>query len=98
MIHLEKELIYKLKPKECPKCGSKSLARLAYGNPVMCDRLKEEIKSGKTVLGGCRVSELDPVWICTKCETKFYCEEDYIRLKEIDNYSPIKKFFFKLWN
>ena len=76
MIDLDESLVYKLKPKECPKCGFKLLSNILYGLPHFGDELLEDIKSGKISLGGCCISDLDPAWRCTKCKATFYREEE----------------------
>ncbi len=63
---------YKTKPKKCPVCGSKKIAKILYGYTIFSEKLDKEIKEGKIVLGGCIISDDDPTWKCIACNTKFY--------------------------
>lgn len=60
------------KPKKCPKCGSKRIARILYGLPAFSDELQADLRSGKLALGGCCITGDDPVWKCLECETELY--------------------------
>ena len=82
MVYQNEEFIYKTKLTECPKCGFKTLGNMQYGLPCFDDELMKEIESGETILGGCCLSDLDCAWMCTKCKSEFYREEDYIKAKE----------------
>ena len=55
------------RPKKCPKCGSKRIARIQWGMPNFRDELKRELDEGTVVLGGCVVSDRDPSWRCLDC-------------------------------
>jgi predicted RNA-binding Zn-ribbon protein involved in translation (DUF1610 family) len=57
----------KHRPKRCPKCGSKRIARIQWGMPNFSDELKRELDQGTVVLGGCIVSDRDPSWTCPDC-------------------------------
>ncbi len=65
----------KTKPKKCPHCGSKKVAKILYGLPAFSKELEKELKEGKTVLGGCVVTDCDPTWQCTDCKTRIYQEK-----------------------
>lgn len=58
------------KPVSCPKCGSKKVVRVLYGEPTYEAFLKE--MAGKIVLGGCIVTGNDPAWSCTECHINIY--------------------------
>jgi len=60
------------KPRKCPKCGSTRIATILYGFPVHSIKLMDDIDSGKVALGGCCISDDDPVWECVDCETTIY--------------------------
>jgi len=68
------KLIYKRKPRKCPVCGTGKIAEILYGLPVFNPELDKKLKEGDIVLGGCIVSDDDPSWCCTKCDTVFYKE------------------------
>ena len=57
-----------MRPSNCPKCGSESVAEILYGLIIPDDELNEELNSGKTVLGGCCIDEDSPAWYCNKCK------------------------------
>jgi len=58
----------KFKPKKCPKCGSSKIAEILRGMPPFSKDLEQKINSGEIVLGGCVVSDNDPIWHCNTCE------------------------------
>jgi hypothetical protein len=60
------------KPSVCPVCQSKSIAQYLYGMPAYSEKLKKELDEGKTILGGCCISDQDPSFACQKCKTDFY--------------------------
>ncbi len=64
------------KPTVCPVCQSKNIAQYLYGMPAYSDRLKKEINEGKTILGGCCISDQDPAFACMECKTDFYKTAD----------------------
>ncbi len=52
---------------KCPQCGSRSIARIAFGMPAWGQDLEEELASGRLVLGGCCVTGDDPDRHCNQC-------------------------------
>jgi hypothetical protein len=64
----------KQKPKKCPKCGSKRIARIQWGMPNFSDELKRKLDEGTVVLGGCVVSGHDPNWQCQDCRVGIFRE------------------------
>jgi len=66
---------FKVAPKECPVCGSNSIASILYGYPKF-DAIQDELDSGKIVLGGCAISfdGSDPSWQCIVCKSNFYLD------------------------
>jgi len=50
----------KKKPKKCPACGSKKVAKILWGLPAFSPELEIDLKEGKIVLGGCIISDNDP--------------------------------------
>ena len=59
----------------CTKCGSKNTVRIVYGYPSQ--ETLEIAKNGKVVLGGCIISDNDPVWHCNDCSNNWGSREDY---------------------
>ena len=66
----------KRKPRKCPQCGSAKIANILYGLPIFSPELEKELKDGKIELGGCCISDDDPIWKCTECEVDIYKETD----------------------
>jgi hypothetical protein len=62
----------KKKPSICPNCGSEKIAMIFYGLPAYTSKLETGLAAGKIILGGCCVTEDDPLWECTNCHTKFW--------------------------
>ncbi len=58
-----------LKKRKCPYCGSRNIAKIIYGYPVMSEEMEEEIKQGKIALGGCLLR--DEKYYCNSCDRKF---------------------------
>ena len=58
----------KRKPKKCPQCGSTKIADILYGLPDYSPEFEKRIEDGKIALGGCCISNDDPIWKCTECE------------------------------
>jgi hypothetical protein len=52
---------------KCPQCGSRSVARIAYGMPGWTPELEQQEKAGQIVLGGCCVTGDDPNRHCNHC-------------------------------
>jgi ribosomal protein S27AE len=62
------------KQKECPKCGSKRMARIQYGLPAYDAKMERDIAAGKLVLGGCCITGDDPRWQCADCGVQVWDE------------------------
>jgi len=60
------------KPRQCPHCGSLRIAEILYGYVDFSEKLKNELKAGRTTLGECCVIDDDPVWQCVDCAAKIY--------------------------
>ena len=60
------------KPRTCLECGSKRIAKILYGMPAFSDELERDIKSGKIVLGGCVITDEDPIWQCVDCGKSYF--------------------------
>lgn len=63
--------IFKRKPNKCPVCGATSIAKILYGMPAPTEDLHKKLEEKKVVLGSCIISEDDPSWCCTECESVF---------------------------
>ena len=50
------------KPSRCPKCGSQSVARIAYGLPA-----RDHVYDEDVILGGCVVGDHCRDWACKDC-------------------------------
>ncbi len=57
------------KPKHCPKCQSKKVVAIVYGEPT--EKTFEKAENGKLILGGCCVSDESPQWYCADCQHEF---------------------------
>jgi hypothetical protein len=56
------------RPRKCPECGSQRIATILYGFPDF-EAIKDDLESGRIILGGCCISDTDPAWQCLACET-----------------------------
>ena len=56
-----------MKRPKCKFCGSERCAEMLYGRVAETKQLREDIKSGKVVLGGCLVHGDMPRWRCLDC-------------------------------
>ena len=52
---------------KCPQCGSEKIADILYGYPGFSPELDKLLDKGKVVLGGCCITDNDPLWRCTEC-------------------------------
>lgn len=66
---------YKRKPRKCPVCGSKIIARVLYGLYDF-EEIKDDINNKKIVLGGCCINfdGSDPWWTCMECYTNIFLD------------------------
>ena len=81
---MEEKIFVKRKPIKCLKCGFKPISKILYGYPSYDDIVQKELESKKIVFGGCCISEENPLWYCTNCNTHFYLEME-----------PLDEFFLK---
>lgn len=63
---------YSRKPRRCPVCKAATIATILFGLPGGSAKLFADLDAGKIVLGGCCVTDDDPVWQCTACHTEIY--------------------------
>ena len=60
------------KPDDCPECGSKKVASIRYGLPMLFDEeLKRRLNAGQIILGGCCITDDDPLWQCVECQHRW---------------------------
>jgi len=52
---------------KCKFCGSERCAEILYGRVAETKQLREDLESGKVVLGGCLVHGDMPRWRCLDC-------------------------------
>jgi len=76
----------------CPRCGSKKTAKILYGMPAMDIELQEQIDKGKVVLGGCCITDCDPVYHCNKCKKDFGAPTAELEAEAISFYFSIGGF------
>jgi hypothetical protein len=55
----------------CPQCGSHSIALYLYGLPLSTEKLQPLIDIGKIILGGCCITDKNPVHHCNECMKDF---------------------------
>jgi hypothetical protein len=60
------------KPSKCPECGPGKIADIHYGMPGFSNELQKEMESGRIVIGGCCITDDDPMWQCADCHADFY--------------------------
>ena len=52
---------------KCVFCGSERCAEILYGRIGETEQLREDLATGKVVLGGCMVYDGMPCWRCLDC-------------------------------
>jgi hypothetical protein len=57
------------KPSVCLKCGSHNTVDIVFGYPTKQTLKKAE--RGEIHLGGCEITNNDPLWYCQDCKRKF---------------------------
>lgn len=55
----------------CPRCGSRDVARILWGLPAYSAEMKRELDAGELTLGGCVISESNPLFACNACRGRF---------------------------
>ena len=64
------------KPRTCPSCNSKNVAVILWGYPLETADLTKALHENKIILGGCCISENDPVWECTDCYAQIWSSKN----------------------
>ena len=62
----------KRKPRKCPSCGFSPVGKILYGMPAWSVQFQEDVDAGRTIVGGCCISDDDPLWQCFKCGLQIY--------------------------
>ena len=55
------------RPDGCPQCGSEKVAGILYGLPSFDEGLERRLHAGEVVLGGCTITDDDPLWHGLDC-------------------------------
>lgn len=63
--------------KRCAKCGAYDVVRIVWGEPTPAHG--EAAKRGEIVLGGCCVTDDDPVMRCRSCRTDVFAIPEMLR-------------------
>jgi hypothetical protein len=64
------------KPRRCPNCSSKKIARILYGPSHFYPQLRDEIETGRVVLKACCLKGPLPAWECGFCGMQIYKETE----------------------
>lgn len=56
---------------KCPRCGSRSVARILFGMPWFRPKLERDLEAGRIVFGGCLVAGDDPNRHCNHCRHRW---------------------------
>lgn len=56
---------------KCVKCGGHNTAAYLYGLPVFDEQLEKDLETKKIILGGCVVTDLEPMFHCHDCQLDF---------------------------
>jgi len=59
------------KSPSCPSCKSTNTCPIFWGYPGGMEEISRLIDEEKISLGGCLVSDDDPVWHCNNCQNKW---------------------------
>lgn len=65
----------KRRPRKCPDCGSSRVVKILYGLQPDTEKIWDDLKAGRVVLGGCCISGDDPRWECLDCGEQVWEEE-----------------------
>ena len=68
---------------KCPNCNNKMI-KIVYGMPS--NELFELSEKGIILLGGCSISNDDPIYYCSNCRRKYFDNlKDYIEDSDLSN-------------
>ena len=56
-------------PVKCPRCHSMDGVPIRYGLPG--PEMAEAARLGQIVLGGCGITDDDPIWFCRTCRARW---------------------------
>jgi DNA-directed RNA polymerase subunit RPC12/RpoP len=57
--------------KACPRCGSRAIAKIQYGEPAYSRQLEADLEAHRVILGGCMVWDDQPDLTCAACGLEF---------------------------
>ncbi|GAB6172681.1 hypothetical protein JCM15765_21590 [Paradesulfitobacterium aromaticivorans] len=77
----------------CPRCGSKKTAKILYGMPAMSPELEEHLNMVDVVLGGCCITDCDPMYHSNKCKKDFGAPTAELENEATSFYFSIGGFF-----
>ena len=77
----------------CPSCGSRNIAKIFYGYPMMDRELRRKMDNDEIKLGGCIITDNSPKYFCNDCEIEFDTDTTLIG-------GSVNKIFFRIgyWN
>jgi len=55
----------------CPKCKNTNTCPILWGYPADVEEALAAVAKGELSLGGCCVSDNDPVWHCNNCQNRW---------------------------
>lgn len=64
----------------CPHCGSDNVAKYLWGYPAFDEKLEQDLKEGRIVLGGCCLHGKDPEYHCNQCGCDFGSDPEIYEL------------------
>ena len=59
------------KRRKCPSCGTRDIARIMYGLPLMDDVWRQKLDGGEWSIGGCMIMPNAPDRECNTCHRQF---------------------------
>ncbi|UCG78548.1 MAG: hypothetical protein JSV21_01570 [Nitrospirota bacterium] len=74
MIEIDSVHSTRRKPRKCPNCGSKRIARILYGPADFYPELTEEVESGRAVVKPCCTRGPVASWECSFCGAGIFKE------------------------
>ncbi len=55
----------------CPNCESTNYAEILWGLPADMREIEGQLERKEIVLGGCLVTEYDPIGECNECQNRW---------------------------
>ena len=60
----------------CPKCQSMNIAEIFWGYLGNTRAIEDQLEKKEIVLGGCIVTDHDPLWECNSCHHRWGERDD----------------------